>query len=164
MQSRWFQSNEAAAVLTRAGIDPRLVGDDLQEAAPRAIALRRSSCSWTEIEAGWRITLTVPEVRRFFGTTLEEALTRCLGLTLHAVPGVTRAARHRDQAGSPESRWSVDSHYARAALHPAVSQWQAPRSMSVAVSSTVVVSGFAQRRADWATRWPSPAPAGRSPA
>jgi hypothetical protein len=41
------------AVLTSAGIDPALEGEDLQEAVHRAIALRRYSCTWTKVYVGW---------------------------------------------------------------------------------------------------------------
>jgi hypothetical protein len=66
------------AVLTRAGIDPALEGEDLQEAVHRAIALRRYSCTWTKLHTGWVVTLQFPEPHRFFGETLEDALAWCL--------------------------------------------------------------------------------------
>jgi hypothetical protein len=44
----------------------------------RAIALHRYSCTWTKVHAGWVVSLPFPESRRFFGTTLEEALAWCL--------------------------------------------------------------------------------------
>ena len=67
-----------AAVMTRAGISAELEGPDLQEALHQAIALRRCSCTWTKVQAGWVVTLQFPEPRRFFGLTLEEALAWCL--------------------------------------------------------------------------------------
>ena len=72
------------SVLIGAGIDSQLVGEELQEAVHRAIALRRYSCTWSWVPAGWVVTLTFPEVRRFFGTTLEEALTWCLAWIMTA--------------------------------------------------------------------------------
>ena len=77
-RSRPTLTADLAAVLTRAGIDPAQEGADLQEAVHRAIAMRRCSCTWTKIHTGWVVTLQFPEPRRFFGTTLEEALTWCL--------------------------------------------------------------------------------------
>ena len=62
----------------RAGINPDLEGADLHEALYRAIALRRSSCTWREVAGGWVVTVSLPELRRFFGSTLEEALAWCL--------------------------------------------------------------------------------------
>jgi hypothetical protein len=67
-----------ASVMTHAGIDPRHETADLQEALHRAIAMHRYSCSWTKVPAGWVVSLPFPEPRRFFGTTLEEALAWCL--------------------------------------------------------------------------------------
>ena len=66
------------SVMTHAGIDPRYEGADLQEALQRAIALDRYSCTWTQVPAGWVVSIPFPEPRRFFGTTLEEALAWCL--------------------------------------------------------------------------------------
>ena len=66
------------SVMTHAGIDPRHEVADLQEALQRAIALQRYSCTWTQLPAGWVVALAFPEPRRFFGTTLEEALAWCL--------------------------------------------------------------------------------------
>jgi hypothetical protein len=67
-----------ASVMTRAGINPMHEAADLQEALQRAIALHRYSCTWTQVPAGWVVALSFPERRRFFGTTLEEALAWCL--------------------------------------------------------------------------------------
>ena len=67
-----------ASVMTHAGIDPRHEAADLQEALQRAIAMHRYSCTWTKVPAGWLVSLSFPEPRRFFGTTLEEALAWCL--------------------------------------------------------------------------------------
>ena len=72
------------AVMTRAGIDPGLEGEDLQEALHRAIALRRCSCTWTQTRTGWVVALRYPEPRRFFGMTLEEALAWCLNWIIAA--------------------------------------------------------------------------------
>jgi hypothetical protein len=66
------------SVMTHAGIDPRHEAADLQEALHRAIAMHRYSCSWTKVPAGWVVAISFPEPRRFFGTTLEEALAWCL--------------------------------------------------------------------------------------
>ena len=66
------------SVMTHAGIDSRLEEADLQEALQRAIAMHRYSCTWTKVHAGWVVSLPFPEPRRFFGTTLEEALAWCL--------------------------------------------------------------------------------------
>jgi hypothetical protein len=67
-----------ASVMTHAGINPMHEAEDLQEALQRAIALHRYSCTWTQVPAGWVVALSFPERRRFFGTTLEEALAWCL--------------------------------------------------------------------------------------
>ena len=67
-----------SSVMTHAGIDSRHEAADLQEALHRAIAMHRYSCSWTKVPAGWVVSLPFPEPRRFFGTTLEEALAWCL--------------------------------------------------------------------------------------
>ena len=67
-----------SSVMTQAGIDPRLEAADLQESLLRAIALHRYSCTWTQVPAGWVVAIPFPEPRRFFGTTLEEALAWCL--------------------------------------------------------------------------------------
>ncbi len=80
-ESREIRGSPAAAfssVITHAGIDPRHEAEDLQEALQRAIALHRYSCTWTKVHAGWVVSLPFPEPRRFFGTTLEEALAWCL--------------------------------------------------------------------------------------
>ena len=66
------------SVMTHAGIDPRHEAADLQEALQRTIALHRYSCTWTQVPAGWVVSIPFPEPRRFFGTTLEEALAWCL--------------------------------------------------------------------------------------
>jgi hypothetical protein len=79
--SRETRGSPAAAlssVMTQAGIDPRHEAADLQEALQRAIALHRYSCTWTKVPAGWVVSIPFPEPRRFFGTTLEEALAWCL--------------------------------------------------------------------------------------
>ena len=67
-----------SSVLIQAGIDPRREAADLQEALQRAIAMHRYSCTWTQVPAGWVVAISFPEPRRFFGTTLEEALAWCL--------------------------------------------------------------------------------------
>jgi len=67
-----------SSVITHAGIDPRHEAEDLQEALQRAIAMHRYSCTWTKVPAGWVVSIPFPEPRRFFGTTLEEALAWCL--------------------------------------------------------------------------------------
>jgi hypothetical protein len=67
-----------ASIMTHAGIDPRHEAADLQEALHRAIAMHRCSCTWTKVPAGWVVAISFPEPRRFFGTTLEEALAWCL--------------------------------------------------------------------------------------
>ena len=67
-----------ASVMTGAGIDPRYEAADLPEALHRAIAMHRYSCTWTKVPAGWVVSIPFPEPRRFFGTTLEEALAWCL--------------------------------------------------------------------------------------
>jgi hypothetical protein len=80
-ESRDTHGSPAAAlrsVMSGAGIDPRYEAVDLQEALQRAIALHRYSCTWMQLPAGWVVSLPFPEPRRFFGTTLEEALAWCL--------------------------------------------------------------------------------------
>jgi hypothetical protein len=77
-------AGDLRAVLIRAGIDLRLEGEPLLEAVHRAIALHRYSCTWTEVQAGWVVTLQYPELRRFFGMTLEEALVWCLSWVIAA--------------------------------------------------------------------------------
>ena len=72
------QLPDLRAALTEAGIDPNLEGSALQEALQEAIALRRSSCTWTKVHTGWLVTLHHPERRIFFGASLEEALAWCL--------------------------------------------------------------------------------------
>ena len=67
-----------SSVMTQAGIDPRYDAADVQEALQRAIAMHRYSCTWTKVHAGWIVSIPFPEPRRFFGTTLEEALAWCL--------------------------------------------------------------------------------------
>ena len=66
------------SVMTHAGINPRHEAVDLQEALYRAIVMYRYSCTWTKVHAGWVVSISFPEPRRFFGTTLEEALAWCL--------------------------------------------------------------------------------------
>ena len=66
------------SVMTCAGIDPRDEAVDLPEALYRAIVMYRYSCTWTQVQAGWVVSISFPEPRRFFGTTLEEALAWCL--------------------------------------------------------------------------------------
>jgi hypothetical protein len=80
-ESREPRGSPAAAlrsVMTGAEISPRYEPAELQEALQRAIALHRYSCSWTQVPAGWVVSISFPEPRRFFGTTLEEALAWCL--------------------------------------------------------------------------------------
>jgi hypothetical protein len=80
-ESRQTRGSPAAAlrsVMIDAGIGPRFEPGDLQEALQRAIALHRYSCTWTQVPAGWVVAISFPEPRRFFGTTLEEALAWCL--------------------------------------------------------------------------------------
>ena len=80
-ESRETQGSPAAAlrsVMIDAGIDPRHEPEDLQEALHRAIVMYRYSCTWTQVPAGWVVAISFPEPRRFFGTTLEEALAWCL--------------------------------------------------------------------------------------
>jgi hypothetical protein len=67
-----------SSVMTHAGMDPMHEAADLQEALHRAIAMHRYSCTWTKVHAGWVVSVPFPEPRRFFGTTLEEALAWCL--------------------------------------------------------------------------------------
>jgi hypothetical protein len=79
--SRELLGSPAAAlssVMTHAGMDPRHEAAELQEALHRAIAMHRYSCTWTKVHAGWVVSISFPEPRRFFGTTLEEALAWCL--------------------------------------------------------------------------------------
>jgi hypothetical protein len=80
---------DLARVIARAGISPELEEAELQEALHRAIALRRCSCTWTKIHAGWVVRLQFPEPRRFFSTTLEDALAWCLAWIM---AGETRLA------------------------------------------------------------------------
>ena len=90
-------TTDLARVLTQAGIDPALEGADLQEAVHRAIAMRRCSCTWAKVHAGWVVTLQFPEPRRFFGTTLEEALTWCLAWIMAEETGRRTRAHERSQ-------------------------------------------------------------------
>jgi hypothetical protein len=79
--SRDTHGSPAAAlssVMTDAGMNPRHEPAELQEALQRAIAMHRYSCTWTQVPAGWVVAISFPEPRRFFGTTLEEALAWCL--------------------------------------------------------------------------------------
>jgi hypothetical protein len=79
--SRDTHGSPAAAlrsVMTDAGIGPRHEPAELQEALYRAIVMYRYSCTWTQVPAGWVVAISFPEPRRFFGTTLEEALAWCL--------------------------------------------------------------------------------------
>jgi hypothetical protein len=84
-------------VLTQAGIDPALEGADLQEAVHRAIAMRRCSCTWAKVHAGWVVTLQFPEPHRFFGETLEDALTWCLAWIMAEETGRTTWEHERSQ-------------------------------------------------------------------
>jgi hypothetical protein len=80
-ESRDTHGSPAAAlrsVMSGAGIDPRYEAMDLPEALYRAIVMYRYSCTWTQVPAGWVVSISFPEPRRFFGTTLEEALAWCL--------------------------------------------------------------------------------------
>ena len=77
-EPRGLTAAALASVMTGAGIDPRHEAADLQEALHRAIAMHRYSCTWTQVPAGWVVSIPFPEPRRFFGTTLEEALAWCL--------------------------------------------------------------------------------------
>jgi predicted RNase H-like HicB family nuclease len=90
------------AVLTRAGIDPALEGEDLQEALHQAIALRRYSCTWTKLHTGWVVTLQFPEPHHFFGQTLEEALAWCLEWIMAETGRETRDQERPRRTG----RWS----------------------------------------------------------
>jgi hypothetical protein len=76
----------------------------LQEAVHRAIALHRRSCTWTEVHAGWVVTLRFPERRRFFGTTLEEALTWCLAWVMGEKVRLLHP-RDRNREGTDERAW-----------------------------------------------------------
>ena len=67
---------DLAGTVAHAGVDPTLEGRALQDALRRAIAHRRGSCSWDIDHASWVVTLHSPEEHDFYGTTLEEALTR----------------------------------------------------------------------------------------
>jgi hypothetical protein len=97
-------AGDLRAVLIRAGIDPLLEGEALQEAVHRAIALHRRSCTWTEVHAGWVVTLRFPERRRFFGTTLEEALTWCLAWVMGEKVRLLHP-RDRNREGTDERAW-----------------------------------------------------------
>jgi hypothetical protein len=77
-ETRGLTAAALASVMTQAGMDPRHEAADLQESLHRAIAMHRYSCTWTKVPAGWVVSLPFPEPRRFFGTTLEEALAWCL--------------------------------------------------------------------------------------
>jgi hypothetical protein len=78
LEPRGLTAAALASVMTHAGMDPRHEAADLQEALHRAIAMHRYSCTWTQVPAGWVVAISFPEPRRFFGTTLEEALAWCL--------------------------------------------------------------------------------------
>jgi hypothetical protein len=67
----------APGSVAHAGVDPTLEGRALQDALRRAIARRRSNCSWNVAPASWAATLRSPEEQQFFGRTLEEALVWC---------------------------------------------------------------------------------------
>ena len=77
-ESRGSPAVALSSVMTHAGIDPRHEAAELQEALQRAIAMHRYSCTWTQVAAGWVVSISFPEPHRFFGTTLEEALAWCL--------------------------------------------------------------------------------------
>jgi hypothetical protein len=77
-ESRGSPAVALSSVMTYAGIDPRHEAAELREALQRAIAMHRYSCTWTKVPAGWVVAISYPEPRRFFGTTLEEALAWCL--------------------------------------------------------------------------------------
>jgi hypothetical protein len=81
-------AGDLRAVLIRAGIDP----------------LHRRSCTWTEVHAGWVVTLRFPERRRFFGTTLEEALTWCLAWVMGEKVRLLHP-RDRNREGTDERAW-----------------------------------------------------------
>ena len=70
---------DLAGTVARAGVDPTLEGRALQDAVGRAIATRRSSCSWDVDHAGWVVTLHSPDEQTFSERTLEEGLAWCLG-------------------------------------------------------------------------------------
>ena len=91
---------ELEVVLTAAGIDPALDGPDLQEVLQQSLAHRGSCCTWTPIHTGWVVTLHYPEVRTFFGTSLEDALSWCL-LWVMAREDGTEVSRPRACALSP---------------------------------------------------------------
>ena len=78
LEPRGLTAAALASVMTHAGMDPRHEAADLQEALHRAIAMHRYSCTWTKVPAGWVVSIPFPEPRRFFGTTLEDALAGCL--------------------------------------------------------------------------------------
>ena len=90
-------TSDLARVLARAGIDPAQEGADLQEAVHRAIAMRRYSCTWAKVHAGWVVTLQFPELHRFFGETLEDALTWCLAWIMAEETGRRTRAHERSQ-------------------------------------------------------------------
>jgi hypothetical protein len=69
---------DLADTVAQAGVDPTLEGRALQDALRRAIATRRSYCSWDVDHAGWVVMLDSPERHEFYGRTLEEALAWCL--------------------------------------------------------------------------------------
>ena len=77
-ESRGSPAVALSSVMTYAGIDPRHEAAELREALQRAIVMYRFSCTWTKVPAGWVVSIAFPEPRRFFGTTLEEALAWCL--------------------------------------------------------------------------------------
>jgi hypothetical protein len=64
--------------MTHTGMDPLHEAADPQQALHRAIAIHRYSCTWTKVHAGWVVSIPFPEPRRFYGTTLEDALAWCL--------------------------------------------------------------------------------------
>jgi hypothetical protein len=65
---------DRAGTVAYANVDPTLEGRALQDALRRAIAIRRSYCSWSVDHAGWVVTLHSPKEQTFYGRSLEEAL------------------------------------------------------------------------------------------
>ena len=85
--AEWMRANMGPMTATPGASIPWLMAPgvstgeeaaDLPEALHRAIAMHRYSCTWTKVPAGWVVSISFPEPRRFFGTTLEEALAWCL--------------------------------------------------------------------------------------
>jgi len=67
-----------STTVVQVGVDPTLGGRALQDAARRAIATRRGSCSWSLDHAGWVVTLHSSDDQDFSDKTPEYCFASCL--------------------------------------------------------------------------------------